>query len=269
MAKLIPRSVSHIVHFDPAMIQKFTETPFPDGTRVYLSYWNDIDGLALLRPYFPLALRQVISPHLQLTERQWLQLMLGILNRLVPTHEAGLPHGDLCPSNGNLNPFAPLMLVRLQLPVNGEYDPYQMHISDFGIYFLTQLVDSTGRPFLVPGPLEYMSPELRNLERIDPNPMSDMWAVGAIGYEMTMGQEMDATTPIFQPIENYYRGQELDLSQIPERFTHYVREIIRRCLHRDPRERYTVRRLFTHIRQLLAMNPAQTPTTFMPTTGWS
>ena len=106
MAKLVPRSVRHIVDFDPVTIQKFTETPFPDGTRVYLSYWNDPDGLAVLMPYFPLSLRQVISPNFQLTERQWLQLMLGIVNRLVVTHSAGLPHGDLCPSNGNpLNPF--------------------------------------------------------------------------------------------------------------------------------------------------------------------
>jgi len=88
-------------------MQKFTETPFPDGTHVYRSYWIDIDGLAILRPHYPLSLRQIISPQLQLTERQWLQIMLGIVNRLVITHEAGLPHGDLSPSNSTcLNPFA-------------------------------------------------------------------------------------------------------------------------------------------------------------------
>jgi len=168
-----------------------------------------------------------------------------------------------------LTPSLQLIVVVLQLPVNGKYDPYRMHIHDFGIYFLTQLVDSSGRPFLVPGGIEYMSPELRNLKRIDPNTMSDMWAVGAIGYEMTMGQEMDAATAVFQPLEKYYRGQDLDLSQVPERFSPHVHEIIRRCLRRNPNERYTAPELFIHIRQLLPMNRGKTPATFMRRTGWT
>ena len=44
----------------------------------------------------------------------------------------------------------------------------------------------------MPGLLESISSELRNPEHIDPNPIEDMWAVGGVGYEMALSQEMGA-----------------------------------------------------------------------------
>ena len=100
MAKLIPRFASHIGHLDPGMIQKFTEWAFPDGSQVYRTIWNDTNGLKTLGPYYPLTLRQAISPQPRMTDRERLQLMLGIANRLAIAHEVGLIHRDLKPSNG-------------------------------------------------------------------------------------------------------------------------------------------------------------------------
>jgi serine/threonine protein kinase len=158
----------------------------------------------------------------------------------------------------------------LHLPDDGEYDSSSMHIKDFGIYFLTQLVGPAGRPYLVPGCIEYMAPELRSLRRIDPNPMSDMWAVGAMGYEMAMGQEMNSTSAMFRPIESYYQGApQLDISQIPGRFSRYIGEIIRKCMHRDPDQRYTAQQLQSYINQFLTLSPVVRPTTFMSSPGWT
>jgi serine/threonine protein kinase len=76
------------------------ENPFPDGTFVYRSYWNDVDGLAVLMDDYTCTLRDQISPNIQLTERQWINIMLGIADRLSCAHQAGVVHGDLCPANG-------------------------------------------------------------------------------------------------------------------------------------------------------------------------
>ena len=97
--KLIPHSANHVVRYNLQIIQQFIDYPFNDGTYVYRNVWNDVDGLAILMDYYPLTLRRLIDPNIQLTERQWLQLMCGIVNRLGSTHSSNIVHGDLCPSN--------------------------------------------------------------------------------------------------------------------------------------------------------------------------
>lgn len=84
-------------------MEKFRDTPFPDGTFVYRKIWDDIDGLAVLMDDYQTTLRYRIDPNIQLTEHQWLTIMYGIVDRLAPPHREGIAHGDLCPSNSIVN----------------------------------------------------------------------------------------------------------------------------------------------------------------------
>jgi serine/threonine protein kinase len=149
------------------------------------------------------------------------------------------------------------MKVLVQHAVDLEFDPAKMQITDFGIWFVGQIVDSSGTIYYVPGCLEYQAPEIRTFENLQPTPESDMWAVGAIGYELALGQEMDSTTSTFTPIENYIQGQTLDLTQIPDRFSPYVHQIIRDCLNKETSMRLTADGLRTRIRHLLNIYPEQ------------
>jgi len=143
-----------------------------------------------------------------------------------------------------------------------------MHVTDFGVCLVTQLVDNAGRINIVQGCIEYMAPEIRNLARPQTTPQSDMWAVGAIGYELALGQEMDSTSPHFQPLDNYIQGQELDFTQIiPPRFSVYVHNILRACLNRDPDRRISAVNLATGVQQLLTMNQPLPPADFFGG-GW-
>jgi len=218
--------------------------------------------------YYPLTLRSLIDPNMQLSERNWLQLMCGIANRLVTTHSAMISHGDLCPSNGMKDSIpSGLMIVLVNAPVNFEYDPNAMLVSDFGVNYLTQLVDAAGQIRVVPGSLVYMAPEIRSLNRPDATPESDMWSVGVIGYELAIGHELETTNQFGAPLEAYFQGQELDLSLIPNWYSAYVHQIIRDCLHRDPAQRISAANLCNRIQQLLASYPPQPPPVVMPG-GW-
>jgi hypothetical protein len=86
-------------------LQEFKETPFPDGTVVYRKIWDDQDGLVVLMDDYETTLRRRIDPNIQLTEYQWLTIMLGIVDRLAFTHQYDVAHGDLCPSNGSFQIF--------------------------------------------------------------------------------------------------------------------------------------------------------------------
>lgn len=99
MVKLIPRK-AHNVWYNEAILEVFRGNSFPDGTYVYLDYWDDAEGLAILREDYDVNLRTLISPHYQITDKQWFSIMLGIASRLAVTHSANKEHGDLCPSNG-------------------------------------------------------------------------------------------------------------------------------------------------------------------------
>jgi hypothetical protein len=96
--KLISRTSSGVVT-NRELLEACKNHPFPDGTFVYCDIWDDTDGLAILMDDYQTTLRHRISPHIQLTERQWYSVMLGIVERLAVPHEYDIPHGDLCPSN--------------------------------------------------------------------------------------------------------------------------------------------------------------------------
>ena len=99
MIKLIPYE-RPLVRFDEQIVQIFATTPFPDGSMVYRQCWKDPEGYVVKMDYHSMTLRSYIGPDIQLSEYDWLQIMLGIAERLVSTHEMRIAHGDLKPSNG-------------------------------------------------------------------------------------------------------------------------------------------------------------------------
>ena len=162
-----------------------------------------------------------------------------------------------------------LITVLVNPPVNTDYDPYRMHITDFGVCLVTQLVDNAGQIYIIPGCIEYMAPEIRSLARPEPTTQSDMWAVGVIGYELALGLAMDSTSPHFQPLENYFQGQELDFPQIiPQRFSPDVHNILRMCLNRDPDWRISALNLANRIQQILNTNEQPAPAVNVLAGGW-
>jgi serine/threonine protein kinase len=133
-----------------------------------------------------------------------------------------------------------LIVVMMNLTPTNDYDHRQIHITDFGIAFVTQLANPLGGHTLASGCIEYMAPEVYHHRNIKPTTMSDMWTVGIIGYEMCLGEEVAWTTENFQEIKRYLlAGQQLNLWRIPARFGPNVRHIIHTCMALDPTLRFT------------------------------
>jgi serine/threonine protein kinase len=116
-------------------------------------------------------------------------------------------------------------------------------VTDFGLRYHSDIIVPNLGPTQVPGWYTSMSPEKRTSHPFATT-MSDIWAVGMIGYEMCTGLSCQNPIPI---IEQYHTTKLLDLNQIPQHFGTHVHTIIRQCLQWNAVDRPTARQLQGYI----------------------
>src|SRR5208282_3282155 len=178
-----------------------------------------------------------------LPEKEVVRLGTQLVEGLSAAHEHGVVHRDLKPGN-------------LRLATDGR-----LKILDFGLAKLAQPAmpeeETQSETRTGAGTLPYMSPEQLQGETVDAR--SDIWAAGAVLYEMATGHtafhEKNATATadaiLHKPVA------------LPGRLAHelspQLEDIILKCLEKDPENRYqSAKELAVDVRRLSA-----------PTTGAS
>jgi len=157
-----------------------------------------------------------------------LQIAIQISSALDSAHRKGLIHRDLKPGNIMLTKDgAKLMdfgLAKLQMD-NGNQ----------GISAVTRTTPLTGTGTIV-GTMQYMAPE--QLEGKDADERSDIFAFGAVLYEMSTGKRAFEGTSNATLIAAIIGGEPVSISSITSFTPPLFERLVKKCLAKDPQKRW-------------------------------
>jgi len=161
-----------------------------------------------------------------------LSIARQIAEALEAAHEQGIVHRDLKPGNVKLRPDGVVKVLDFGLAKPALPSPTQTPGTDAGCPELTSPT-MTAMGMMIGTPA-YMSPEQVKGRAVDRR--ADIWAFGAVLYEMLSGRLAFRGDDVPETLAAVLQ-QEVDWSAIPGPTPAPVRNLIARCLERDPRQR--------------------------------
>jgi len=147
-------------------------------------------------------------------------------------HESGRVHRDLKPSNVMITPGGQVKLLDFGIAKRLVQRPTD--VSKFSVEQTTTKSEWTTRHGEIPGTLLYMSPEQLRGEGADER--ADWWAFGLMLYEALAGRHAFERNSR-EDVRAAILASEPDWGAMPRSAPKAARELLHRCLEKDPRLR--------------------------------
>jgi serine/threonine protein kinase len=163
-----------------------------------------------------------------LSIRQALDVAKQMAYALESAHERGIIHRDIKPANIKLTGEGVVKVLDFGLAKDRATD---LSSSADGA---TTAVDRATEAGVILGTTAYMSPEQASGQPVDRR--ADIWAFGCVLYEMLTGRRAFSGDSFSDLLSAVLTGHA-DLTHLPAPTPPRVREVLKRCLDRDPKQR--------------------------------
>lgn len=189
-------------------------------------------------------------------------------------HQQGVLHRDLKPGNVLLEPVSVENRSADLYNGNrlGELTDYEPRLSDFGLAKLIENSFHQTRSSLLVGTPLYMAPEQLSGIDADATPMSDVYALGVILFELLTLKTPFEGSSYVEVLDSIRRGDPPGLRQLNPAAPPDLETICLKCIQRDPSRRYgTASALAEDLRRYLSDQPiaARPPTVVDRLNHWS
>jgi len=156
-----------------------------------------------------------------------LGIALQIANALEAAHGAQIVHRDLKPANIKLRPDGTVKVLDFGIAKAADF----VAASGSAAQMTTPAFTQTG---VILGTAAYMSPEQARGLPVDQR--SDIWAFGCLLFEMLTGQPAFGGEDVMLTLARVL-ANESDVDSIPATIAPAVRQTIRLCLQKNPKQR--------------------------------
>ena len=174
-------------------------------------------------------LGKVIPPD-GLDQKQFLDLAIPIADAVSAAHESGVTHRDLKPGNIMVSERGQLKVLDFGLAKVAREQPKEVPSDS---HLETDFLTSEGQ---VLGTTPYMSPEQLKGKPVDPR--SDIFSLGTILYAMATGKHPFLADSPAEVISSILSHHPPEVGEINDDLPEYLSGVIKRCLEKDPDERY-------------------------------
>jgi eukaryotic-like serine/threonine-protein kinase len=154
-----------------------------------------------------------------------------IANALEAAHESGIVHRDLKPANIKVRPDGTVKVLDFGLAKALAPDGASATADAMNSPTLTARATQMG---MILGTAAYMAPEQARGRAVDRR--ADIWAFGAVLYEMLAGRRAFEGEDISVTLANVIKS-DVDWDVLPPDLPRPIRRLLRRCLEKDPRRR--------------------------------
>ncbi|HUO16575.1 MAG TPA: serine/threonine-protein kinase [Verrucomicrobiae bacterium] len=168
-----------------------------------------------------------------LSVEESLEISQQIAEALEAAHEKGVVHRDLKPANIKITPDGKVKVLDFGLAKDVAADKSGVQDA-LNSPTLTAASPAYTRAGVILGTAAYMSPEQARGKPVDKR--ADIWAFGCILFECLTGKMAfggETVTDILASVIN----SEPDWRALPDEAVPRVRDLLRRCLQKDPRLR--------------------------------
>jgi serine/threonine protein kinase len=249
-------AVARLKH--PNIVQIFevgTQGGFPYCTLEY------VDGGTLARQIAG-------TPQLPRHAAHLTEILAGAIHA---AHSRGIVHRDLKPANILLEPLSAGSAAG---DSSGPFDPgrWVPKITDFGLAKRLDVDSSQTQSGTLLGTPSYMSPEQADGQGRPITPAADIYALGAILYELLTGGPPFRGTSLLETVMQVVHQDPVPPRRLQPKIPKDLETICLKCLEKDPRKRYSTAELLGQdLHLLLAGRPiqARSVSTLERTWKWS